>query len=80
MQPRDLWTPVWDRRTYGLFRGGELLGVFVSGLGDECLRWQRVYGKGLTVFMLREHDITVRPDRKHLVESLKGQYQEVMSK
>lgn len=73
--PPALWTPTWERRTYGLFRGHMLLAVFVASLHDDCIGWERYYGKGLTVFMLYEYDVTVRPDAGRVVEGLKSRYE-----
>jgi hypothetical protein len=67
-------TPIHDRRTYGLFRDRELVAVFVAGLHDDCVGWERYYGKGFTVFMLMEWDVTVMPDCGRVVERLKSRY------
>lgn len=68
-------TPIHDRRTYGLFRGRDLLAVFVADLHDDCIEWERYYGKGLTVFMLMEWDVTVMPDMEQVIERLKSRYE-----
>ena len=65
-----------ERRTYGLYRSYALLGVFVADLHQDCVS-DRVLGSGLEVFMLHEHDISMRPDCEQVMESLKDRYQEM---
>jgi len=71
---------VGERRTYGLYRGRELLGVLVDELVIDSLDWAKLYRRGLMVFMLYEHDISLRPDCRQVMVALKDRYQEVMSK
>ena len=74
MDRPPLHVPIWQRRTYGVFRGRVLVGVYVAGEDDECIR-DGYQGKGLTIFMLKTHDVTVRPDCGRVIEGLKSQYE-----
>ena len=79
-----LWTPTkhiaftcppWERRTYGLFRGHVLLGIFVCSVHDDCVGIS-VYGKGLVVLTLHEFDITAWENRGDVVAAHYEDYQE----
>jgi hypothetical protein len=72
---QPLTIPIWQRRTYGLFRGRTLVALFVDEVGVESLDWEKVYGQGLTVFMLREWDVTGREDWREVVGELESKYQ-----
>lgn len=67
---------VGERRTYGLYCGYTLLGVFVADLYQDCVS-DKVLGSGLMVLMLMEHDVSMRPDCGRVMESLNDRYQEV---
>ena len=67
---------IGERRTYGLYRNYTLLGVFVADLHQDCVS-DRLRGSGLEVFMLHEHDISLRPDCEQVMAGLQDRYQEV---
>jgi len=73
-----LATPLWERRTYGVFQGRELVGMFVSthlqNQNDDCVEWDTFYRRGYRIFVLLGWDVTALENWKEVVGELKEQH------